>query len=123
MQGARGGRFTNRAWWHGTSPELVTELCVSLPLESFLMEKEQPLLKIYLGLVCKEDCSLLKFAIHSSAWYLHQVPISICFPHACSAVNLSAREGRNFQAGGCQGSPFNTLQGLQGQAGINNHNV
>ena len=107
-------------WLGGMGPqlELIKEPSVSLPVISFLMEKEQLLPKIYLGPACKVNCSLQKAAIHSTAWYLCEVPVSICFSHACGAVNLAAHEGRNFQADGCQGSPFNTPQDLLGQVAL-----
>lgn len=99
----------------GPQLELITQTSVSLPFVSFLMEKQQHLSKIYLGTVCKVNCSLQKAAIHSAAWHFCEVPVSICFPHACGAVNLAAHKGRNFQAEGCQGSAFNTQQDLLGQ--------
>lgn len=104
-------------WIGGMSPqpELLKEPFVSLPLISFLMEEERLLPKIYLVPVCEVNWSLQKATIYSMAWYLCEVPVLICFPHACGAVNLAAHKGRNFQAYGCQSSPFNTPQDLLGQ--------
>lgn len=90
-------------------------MSVSLPLVSFLMEKEQVLPKICLRLVYKVKSSLQKAAIHSTVWYLCEAPVSTGFPHAYGAINLDAHEGTNFQADDCQGSSFNTLQDLLGQ--------
>jgi len=102
--GAQGEEDSPR-WLGGMGPqrELITEPSVSLPLISFSMEKEQLLLKIYLGSICKVNCSLQKPANHSTAWYLCEVPVSMCFPHASGTVNLAAHKGRNFQAEGFPG--------------------
>lgn len=85
---------------------------------AFWWKKEQLLPKIYLGLVCKANCSLRKAAIHSAAWYLCEDHVLISFPDACGAVKLAAHKGRNFQADSCQGSLFNTPQGLLGQVAL-----
>lgn len=102
----------------GPQPEPTTEPSVSLPFACFLMEKEQLLPKIYLGLICKANCSLRKAAVPSAAWYLCEDRVLISFPHACGAVKLAAHKGRNFQADSCQGSLFNTPQDLLGQVAL-----
>lgn len=93
LWGGRGGGFTNMAWWHG--PEIIADNRTDhFPACShFFKEKEQLSHKIYLVLVCKEDCSPLKPAIHTSTGYLHEIPISVCFPHAYGAINLHTQVG------------------------------
>lgn len=107
------GEEDSPTWLGGTvlQSQPVTELTTSLPVVSFFKQKEQLSHKIYLVLVCKEDCSPLKPATHSSAWYLHEIPISVCFPHAYGAVDLHMRAGISKQ-----GQPGFCLQHAAGFA-------